>query len=346
MKARAPGWYDLLSRRETVRTAVKAPVIVACVVLAGGAGFVSWQWVDQWLSQRALAAHLESGRDHAARVLEEVAVLPDELRESSGLAISRTQPGVLWSHNDAGDGPNLYAIDISGRLLAKFRVEGADARDWEDISSGPCPAGMAPEKPGPVECLYMADTGDNNQVRPDVALYIVTEPLVDASGATSSPVIARPLRYRYPGTPNDAEALAVLPNGDLTIVSKGRTGTIDFFAIPADTVVGALASGEIVTARYVGNTGIRPEPRTGQLVTSAALSPDGTTLAVRTYYEVFFYALVREGGTIHWRDLGRPCALGDAEPQGEGIDYLDANTLLLTSERSRGRPGTIHRLQC
>ena len=29
-----------------MRTAVKAPVILACVVLAGGAGFVSWQWVD------------------------------------------------------------------------------------------------------------------------------------------------------------------------------------------------------------------------------------------------------------------------------------------------------------
>src|SRR5688572_7607336 len=154
----------LTSQRESVRILAKAAVIVACVVLAGGAGFVSWRWVDEWLSQRALAAHLESGRDHAARVLEEIAVLPDELRESSGLVISRTQPGVLWSHNDSGDGPSIYAIDMSGRLLAKFRIEGADARDWEDISRGPCPAAMVPEKaPGPVECLYMADTGDNNQ---------------------------------------------------------------------------------------------------------------------------------------------------------------------------------------
>ena len=81
-------------------------------------------------------------------------------------------------------------------------------------------------------------------------------------------------------------------------------------------------------------------------MTAAAVSPDGTTLAVRTYYEVFFFALVNERGESRWRDLRRPCALGDAEPQGEAIDYLDANTLLLTSERSRGRPGTIHRLQC
>jgi hypothetical protein len=328
-----------------VRTAAKARIILACVALAG-AGLVSWRWLDQWLSQRALAAHLESGRDHTARVLEEMAVLPDELRESSGLAISRTQPGVLWSHNDSGDGPNLYALDIAGRMLAKFRVDGADARDWEDISAGSCPAVMAPQTLPTAECLYVADTGDNNQVRPEVTIYIVVEPRVGATGAASAPVIARSLRFRYPGGPTDAEALAVLPNGDLTIVSKGRRGTIDFFEITADTVARAIASGETVTARYVSDSGIRPVPRTGELVTAAALSPDGTTLAVRTYYEVFFYTLVREGGEIHWRDLRRPCALGDAEPQGEGIDYLDANTLLLTSEKSRGRPGTIHRLQC
>jgi hypothetical protein len=44
--------------------------------------------------------------------------------------------------------------------------------------------------------------------------------------------------------------------------------------------------------------------------------------------------------------MGRPCFLGEAEPQGEAIDYLDAETLILTSERSRGRPGVIHRLRC
>src|SRR5262245_318230 len=191
--AALPGWYDFLRlERHTVRTAAKVPVIVACVVLVGGAGLVSWQWVDRWLSERALAAHLESGRDHAARVLEEIAVLPDELRESSGLAISRTQPGVLWSHDDSGDGPNLYAIDMSARLLAEFKLEGADARDWEDISAGPCPAVMAPQTAGArSECLYVADTGDNNQVRPDVAIYIVVEPSVGASGAASASVMAR-----------------------------------------------------------------------------------------------------------------------------------------------------------
>jgi hypothetical protein len=272
--------------------------------------------------------------------------VPDELQESSGLAISRTQPGVIWSHNDSGDGPNLYAIDITGKLLAIVRVTGAMARDWEDIAAGPCPADTTtPDaSAGPSSCLFIADSGDNDQVRPDVSIYVVTEPRLGAG--SPSTVAARTLRYRYPSGPTDAEALAVRPNGDLTIVSKGRSGTISFFSIPATTVTKAITSGEIITATFAGNTGIQPDLRNGRLATAAAVSPDGMTLAVRTYYEVYFFKLVARRGQNRWEDIGRSCALGDAEPQGEGIDYLDATTLILTSERSRSRPGSIHRLQC
>jgi hypothetical protein len=281
-----------------------------------------------------------------ARVLEEIGVIPDELRESSGVAISRGQPGVLWSHNDSGDGPNLYAIDLKGKLLAKIPVTNAMARDWEDISAGPCPAAFSTSKPpARLECLFIADTGDNNHVRPEVAIYIVVEPRLGSSNSPSQ-AVARSFRYRYPNGPTDAEALAVRPNGDLTIVSKGSSGTINFYSIPVATVSKAIASGEVITAVFAGNTGIRPDPRIGRLVTAAAASPDGMMLAVRTYYEVYFFKLVTRRGQNRWEDVGDSCALGDVEPQGEAIDYLDAKTLLLTSERARGRPGTIHRVRC
>jgi hypothetical protein len=302
--------------------------------------------VDLRLTQWALAAHLENGKEFAARVVEEVGSVPEELRESSGVVVSRTQPGVLWSHNDSGDGPNLYAIDLSGKLLAQIGVVNAMARDWEDISSGPCPGGgETKEPPQPSACLYVADIGDNNQVRREVTIYIVAEPKVPRSD-TSPPVTARSFNFRYAEGPIDAEAIAVRPNGDITIVSKGRNGKIDFFIISADIVRRALASGETITARYYGNTGILPEDRIGRLATAAAVSPDGMTLAVRTYYEVYFFGLVNERGENRWRSLERPCSLGDVEPQGEAIDYLDAQTLLLTSERARGRAGAIHRVKC
>jgi hypothetical protein len=322
---------------------------VSGVLVMGAVVLMTWRSPDAYVSPPASAGHLQTEKVHAARVLEVLGTLPDELRESSGLAVSRTQPGVLWSHNDSGDGPNLYAIDLSGRLLAIVPVAQASARDWEDIASGPCPPTLASTippaqgAPSPA-CLYVADIGNNDRKRKDVTVYVLVEPVISRTGSMHPMATAQSFRYRYPGKPEDSEAIAVRPTGDVTIVSKGRTGSIDFFAIAAAQVARGLASGEVLTALRTGSTDIQPDARSGRLVTGAAVSPDGTTLAVRTYTEVFFFGEVENGR--RWQNLRRPCFLGDAEPQGEAIDYLDGESLLLTSERARGRPGTIHRLRC
>src|SRR5262245_23653064 len=103
-----------------IAVARTVPAIVTVALVSGG--LLTWHWFDDSALERALAADLKAGRSSAPRLLKEVGAVPDQLRESSGLAISRSQPGILWSHNDSGDGPNLYAIDISGKLLAVFRV--------------------------------------------------------------------------------------------------------------------------------------------------------------------------------------------------------------------------------
>jgi hypothetical protein len=76
-----------------------------------GLALVIWALLAWQGARAARQAHLERGRAYAATSLERLGTLPDELAESSGVAVSRTQPGVLWSHNDSGDGPTLYAID-------------------------------------------------------------------------------------------------------------------------------------------------------------------------------------------------------------------------------------------
>jgi hypothetical protein len=76
------------------------------------------------------------------------------------------------------------------------------------------------------------------------------------------------------------------------------------------------------------------------------MSPDGTTLAVRTYSEIFFYTVENGPQGHRWRDLKRHCFLGEIEPQGEAIDFLDEKTLVLASESTPRRRGTLHRVQC
>jgi DNA-binding beta-propeller fold protein YncE len=324
------------------RRAVVAAFFSLTVI--AGLGLLASPWLEEQQAGRALAAHLEQGTRYAARALEVLGTLPAELNESSGLAVSRNQPGVLWSHNDSGDGPTVYAIDQSGRLLAVVPLAGAAARDWEDMSSGPCPAGSAAA--ASESCLYLADIGDNDRTRTSLTVYVVVEPLLDRTATKPPPVNARSFRYRYPNGPDDSEAIAVLPDGDVTIVTKGRKGTIEFFRLSGADVARAITSGEMLTAEPAGDAGITPDGRIGRQVTGAAVSPDGTTLAVRTYNEVFFYGRDANASANRWRDLGRPCSLGSAEPQGEAIAFLDDETMLLTSETTSSRAGMIHRLRC
>ncbi len=76
------------------------------------------------------------------------------------------------------------------------------------------------------------------------------------------------------------------------------------------------------------------------------MSPDGITLAVRTYSEIFFYAAENGPSTAlgqpqghRWRDLKRPCFLGETEPQGEAIDFLDEKTLVLAPKPHKADAG-------
>ena len=300
-------------------------------------------WAEQQLGSRARTEYFNQRRAYAPRMVQELGAMPPELREASGLAVSRTQPGVLWSHNDSGDAPTLYAIDMKGRLLAKGGVANARAIDWEDIAAGPCPEGEA----GAKECLYVADTGNNSRSREIVNIFVVPEPTI-AGADPAKPIVvnARSFRFRYPREPEDTEALAVLPNGDVTIVTKGRTPTISFFGFSKADVARALMRGDVLTAVHEGDSGIKPDQGLGRWVTGAAMSPDGMTLAVKTYSEIFFYGVENGPKGRRWRDLKRPCFLNDLEPQGEAIDYLDAKTLVIASETTQTRRGLLHRLQC
>src|SRR5690606_11546671 len=106
-------------------------------------------------------------------------IASEELTEASGLVASRAHPGVLWLHNDSGDGPRLFALTEQGALLGEVTIEGAQAHDWEDIALGSGPeAGKS--------YLYIADTGDNGASRDDVQIYRVEEPALDAHGKPTS----------------------------------------------------------------------------------------------------------------------------------------------------------------
>jgi hypothetical protein len=206
--------------------------------------------------------------------------------ELSGLALSRT--GTLWTHNDSGDSPRVFALDRRGRMLREVAVAGAEAVDWEDIAIRG-------------RTLYVGDIGDNLAQRPNVAVYRFAEP---PAGSTS--VSAQRIDLRYTDGAHDAEALLVDPrNGAIVIVTKDVGGASGVY----------VAGNGQLRKRATLQLGV------GQLITAGDVSGDGRTIVLRSYDRAFVYT--RRTGESLARALKRdPCVAGANlldEGQGESL---------------------------
>ncbi len=136
-----------------------------------------------------------------------VADLQDRnLSESSGLTASTAADDLLWSVNDSGNHPDLYAFDTTGASRGTWRLEGAENVDWEALDSFVLDGNPY---------LIIGDVGDNFRWRDDVTLYLVREPeVLDAQAAElqESPLplsVTARLAIDYPQGPRDCEALTV-----------------------------------------------------------------------------------------------------------------------------------------
>lgn len=247
--------------------------------------------------------------------------------ESSGIVASRANPGLYWTHNDSGDGPNLYAFDEQGARRGTWRVRGASASDWEDIAAGPGPQAG-------VSYLYIGDTGDNEGKRSEIIVYRVKEPTITPAAASSTkrrPLVtedAEAVRLRYPDGARDAESLLVHPvTGDLYIVSKIP------FANPAVYKAAApLDLNGTTTLKRIGELNL--PSLFGGLITGGDISPDGLRVALCDYTDGYELVLpdARAQFDQIWKQPLKPIDLGKRK-QGESIAYrLDGRALLTTSE--------------
>jgi hypothetical protein len=229
------------------------------------------------------------------------------LREISGINAGVRNPGIHWVHNDSGDMARVFAIDGNGVTKRAYTLSGASANDWEDIGVGAGP------EPG-VSYIYVADIGDNGTSRAEVSVYRVAEPAVTAGQAVTLSGVDR-LRLKYPDGAKDAEALIVDPEtGELLIIQKkGAGGTVGVYHAP-----GNLAGGSTTTMTKVANLALAAGSTNA--VTSAAVSPDGRQIAVRTYGRVLLWG--RGTGTI-WEALAATPCPGPQPPesQGEAIGF-------------------------
>lgn len=247
----------------------------------------------------------------------------DRITEASGLAASRRQPGVLYTHNDSGDVGRFFAVGPDGRTRATFQLAGVRAVDWEDLALAPDARGVA--------SVWLADIGDNRAQRPAVTVYRVDEPEVARGDAT---LPADAYRLRYPDGAHDAEALLVAPGGRLVVATKTYTGSSAVYATPDPPGPGREQLLRRVADLRFALTGSSGGPSVvGQLaVTGGDLSADGSQVVLRTYTDAYLWPVPAADVTAAFAGPPRRVAL---PPQrlGEAVTFSpDGSALLVTSE--------------
>ncbi|HEV3498647.1 MAG TPA: hypothetical protein VHA34_20090 [Actinomycetes bacterium] len=175
---------------------------------------------------------------------------------------------MLWTHNDSGDDPRLYAVGAEGRTVATLTLAGVDARDWEALAAGRDDRGQP--------ALFVGDIGDNQGLWPDVSVYRVPEPA--RLGDTTVPAVR--YRLRYPDGAHNAEALLVNPRSNRLYVATKEAAGGGLYRAPA-----RLRAGQVNTLRRVAS--VPP------VVTDGAFTPDGRGFVLRDYQAAHLY---RTGG--------------------------------------------------
>lgn len=289
--------------------------LAAAAALALAAGCGPRASADEGARSDSAAA----GGELECRITHPELSLGTRVPEASGGALDRRARGVFWTMGDSGNEPVLFALGVNGQLLGRVALAGARNRDWEDMAIGPCPGGT---------CVYVGDIG-NNLGRPiDLVLY--RAPVPAPTDSATAP--AEAFHARFPGGGRDAEALFVMPDGDVYLVSKGRTEAVELWRWPTP-----LRAGAAVTLERVREVAPRPR-QLGDFVTGAGASRDGRWVAVRTYGRLALYRaadLLGGGEPAYTMDLA---ALG--ETWGEGVAIDDDGTVLLVSEGSGRHTGS------
>jgi WD40-like Beta Propeller Repeat len=214
--------------------------------------------------------------------------------ESSGLAASRRHPGIVYTFNDSGGTPRLFAIGPDCRTKATLTFGGAQNRDWEAMAVG-------------TDGLYVGDIGDNQDgAWPYVTVYRIPEPV----HLRSQTLHATAYRIKYADGPRNAETMMIDPRGNrLYIASKEFGGSL--YEGPKK-----LRTGGFNVMHKVGGAPF--------YATDGAFSPDGRTFVIRGYWNATIYSRPDQKLT----DVSIP-----TQDQGEGIAFTpDGRSLLVSSE--------------
>jgi len=273
-----------------------------------------------------------------------VQLAPGVSDEASGIAASTTVAGAYFLVDDGSGASDVVAVGSDGGVLARIGVDGMSAGNAEALSAGPCGPTPLPDGSTGPSCLYVGDIGDNKEQRPDIALFRLAEPDLDALPA--DPVPADDWQYTYPDGPHNAEAILVDRDGSVLVVTKPPAAG----GFPHRIYRAAAGGGELTFVReFTPPAADRPLRTlfTGNVVTDLASGPGRVLLL--TYDEVQQFTAPDPAAELSsfpdWPHHRLPLT---ALPQQEGITAaVDGCGFAVASEAGPGgRQGSLAVVSC
>lgn len=240
-------------------------------------------------------------------------VKPGKVDEASGIADSKSHPGYLWVEQDSGNPSQIYLISHTGEFYKKVKIKGANNRDWEDMVLA-----NGPEKGK--NYIYLGDIGSNNSSATKYFIYRFIEPALNADTVFTYDKLV----FQYPDRGHDAEAMLVdNSTKDIYVITKRDKSTgIYKIAYPQSAT-------EINQAIKVGELNFNG-------IVSAALSPDGKEILMKTYTGVYYWKR-KPGQPIEQAIKATPVPVSyQLEPQGEAICFKNDNSGFFTLSEKPG----------
>ena len=250
--------------------------------------------------------------------------LPNEVKETSGLFFYN---GRLWTHNDSGGKPILYALDTTTfQVVQRVSLKNVKNKDWEDV----CTDG---------ESVFVGDFGNNKGSRKNLRIFTFPLSAIPKEGDASIEVDSILFRYadqtdfakRKHAHDFDCEAIFATED-HLYLLSKGwKTGTTKLYQVPKKP------------GNFVAEVVNRFDSQ--GLITGADYDRENHVLAIVGYvkgiWKPFMYLIFdfnEEGVKLSNRRIEMPQLTG---AHTEGICFFDHGRCYITAESSEAVPARV-----
>lgn len=196
------------------------------------------------------------------------------LKEISGIIESIKYPKSFWVHNDSGDQPRIFRVNLDLEIIQEVQFGGISHIDWEDITYG----NFNDQK-----ILFIGDIGDNQGIRDKIQIYLFMEP--EESVVKSESI--RTLNLSYPDGPRDAEALLFdeMYNELIIITKRDQKSRVYTYNMNSIDDGSLKFEGELNLEEFD-----EIDPRSRYKITSADAIPE-KGIIIKNYLEVYLYKL-------------------------------------------------------